>query len=93
MVQPKEVVDVISFWDEWSRCISSGYQRDHYYRLGELDSCGKQWQDFKTASRAKMAKTQEEAKAMLATTHFHKRQNVSPTIGVIWELKETPGWD
>ncbi|CAB9526720.1 expressed unknown protein [Seminavis robusta] len=93
MVQPKEVVDVSMFWDEWSRCVSSGYQRDQYYRLGKFDNCAKQWNDFKTAGRAKVAKTEEEAKGMLAKTHLYQRKNVSPTAGVIWELKETPGWD
>lgn len=93
MSQSSEVVDVASFWDEWTRCVSSRHQRDQYYRFGKFDSCSKQWQDFKTAGRAKMAKTEEEAKEILATTYFHKQSHISPTAGVIWELKEKPGWD
>ena len=93
MVQPTEVVDVASFWDEWSRCVNSRYQRDQYYRFGQFDSCSKQWNDFKIAGRAKMAKTEAEAKELLASTYFHKKSTLSPTAGVIWELKETPGWD
>jgi len=93
MVQPTEVVDVASFWDEWSRCVSSRYQRDQYYRFGKFDSCSKQWNDFKIASRAKLAKTEDDARELLSTTYFHQRSNVSPTAGVIWEMKETPSWD
>lgn len=96
MVQPKEVVDLSLYWDEWSRCVNSRYQRDQYYRFGKFDTCSKQWHDFKVACRAKVTKAEveeEKAKELLATTFYHKKTNVSPTVGVIWELKETPGWD
>jgi hypothetical protein len=47
--------------------------------------------------RAKLCRTREEAEALLETTYY--RQNLgsdltkSPTAGVIWELKEKPGWE
>ena len=93
MSQPSEIVDVSMFWKEWTSCVSSRHQRDQYYRFGQFDNCSKQWQDFKTASRAKMCKTENEARKLLSTTYYHQRTQISPTAGVIWELKETPGWD
>lgn len=92
MVQPKEVVDVSFYWDEWSRCVNSRYQRDQFYRFGQFDSCSKQWNDFKIACKAKVTKQEDEAKALLETTYHHKRSNVSPTAGIIWELKDPPSW-
>jgi hypothetical protein len=91
-IQPKEVVDAAFYWDEWSRCVSSRYQRDQFYRFGQFDNCSRQWNDFKTAAKAKMAPTEEEAKEMLTTTYYHKKSNASPTVGVIWELKDPPSW-
>ena len=93
-IHPKEVVNVSFYWDEWTRCVNSGYQRDQYYRFGKFDNCSRQWNDFKIATRAKFrTETEDEAKKMLETTYFHKKNNVSPTVGVIWDLKDPPSWD
>jgi hypothetical protein len=92
-MDPKETVPVGSYWSEWSRCLTASYQRDQLYRMGQFDDCSKQWQDVKTAMRAKFIKNEQEAKELLETTFYYQRRNVSPTAGVIWELKETPGWE
>jgi hypothetical protein len=83
------------FWDEWARCIGSRYQADHLYRVGRLDSCSRQWKDFKTATRARfmIAKDPKRAKELLDTTYYQKRTTISPTAGAIWELKKKPGWN
>jgi hypothetical protein len=83
------------FWDEWARCISSRYQADHWYRVGRLDSCSRQWKDLKTATKARfmIAKNPQGAKELLDTTYYQKRTTISPTAGAIWELKEKPGWN
>mmetsp|Transcript_8063 Transcript_8063/g.9727 ORF Transcript_8063/g.9727 Transcript_8063/m.9727 type:complete len:98 (+) Transcript_8063:172-465(+) len=97
MVQANDVVNLRTYFDEWSRCVGSGYQKDHLYRFGKFDTCSPQWQDIKTAFRAKSSNDPAEAKALIESTHY--KQNLgsdpacSPTSGVIWELKETPGWD
>jgi hypothetical protein len=90
-----EFVVLSVYWDEWSRCIGSRYQRDHLYRLGRLDPCSKQWNDFKIASRAKVVQWKDPAAAevLLDATYYRKRTTISPTAGAIWELKERPGWD
>jgi len=92
-----EVVEVSLslYWDEWSRCIGSRYQRDHLYRVGRLDSCSRQWQDLKIAGRAKFLQNKDPAKCkeMMDNTFYKKRTTISPTAGAIWELKEKPGWD
>ncbi|KAL3795341.1 hypothetical protein HJC23_009514 [Cyclotella cryptica] len=96
MVQPNDVVNVVTFIDEWTRCIGSGYQRDSLYRLGKFDSCSAQWNDIKLAFKAKAASDPDEAKRLLEQTHYKKNLGsdlkVSPTAGVIWDLKEQPGW-
>mmetsp|Transcript_66954 Transcript_66954/g.187148 ORF Transcript_66954/g.187148 Transcript_66954/m.187148 type:complete len:123 (+) Transcript_66954:34-402(+) len=83
------------YWDEWSRCIGSRFQRDQLYRLGRLNSCSREWQDLKTAGRAKFLqyKDPEKCKKMMDSTFYKKRTTISPTAGAIWELKEKPGWD
>jgi hypothetical protein len=93
--KPIEYVVLRVYWDEWSRCIGSRYQRDHLYRLGRLDPCSRQWKDFKTASRAKVVQYKDPAKAegMMDSTFYKKRTTISPTAGAVWELKETPSWD
>ena len=67
------------------------------YRYGKFDSCSKQWKDLRTAVSAKMKKDKEEALAMLEKTRYKQTlgsdQTKSPTAGVIWDLKEKPGWD
>lgn len=80
------------YWDEWSRCIGSRYQRDSLYRVGRLDNCRRQWNDFKTAGRAKFLqfKDPETCKQMMDSTFYKKRTTISPTAGAIWELKEKP---
>jgi hypothetical protein len=92
-MQPKEIVPLGTYWSEWSRCFTSTYKRDQLYRIGQLDDCSKQWQDVKTALKAKFVKDPKEAEQMINKTHYRQRTTVSPTAGVIWELTETPGWD
>lgn len=97
MVQPNEIVNVIHFFDEWTRCIGSSYQKDSLYRHGKFDSCTAQWNDLKTAMKAKTTSDPEEAERLLAQTHFRKNLGSdltqSPTAGVIWDLKEKPCWE
>jgi hypothetical protein len=83
------------FWDEWARCIGSRYQADHLYRVGRLDSCARQWQDLKTATRARflVMRDPQAARELLDSTYFKKRTTISPTAGAIWELKDKPGWN
>mmetsp|Transcript_23693 Transcript_23693/g.50009 ORF Transcript_23693/g.50009 Transcript_23693/m.50009 type:complete len:100 (-) Transcript_23693:21-320(-) len=97
MVQSNDVVNLITFIDEWTRCISSGYQRDSLYRFGKFDACSAQWNDLKTAFKAKAASDPKEAQKLIESTHY--KQNLgsdpqrSPTAGAIWDLKEKPTWD
>jgi hypothetical protein len=88
---------VIRFFDEWTRCIGSGYQKDSVYRHGKFDSCTAQWNDLKTAMTAKTTSDPEEAQRLLAQTHYRKNLGSdltqSPTAGVIWDLKEKPCWE
>ena len=92
-MQPKEVVNFSQFLTEWSRCLTAKYQRDVLYRFGKFDDCGRQWQDVRNAFRAKISRDEASAKKLVEETFHHKRTTVSPTVGVIWEAKETPGWD
>jgi hypothetical protein len=92
-MQPKEVVDFSIFLGEWSRCLTGRYQRDRLYRFGKFDDCGKQWRDVRTALSAKLSRDEANATKLVESTYYHKSTTVSPTDGVIWELKETPGWD
>lgn len=91
----QEIVVMRLYWDEWSRCIGSRYQRDHLYRLGRFDTCSRQWKDFKIASKAKFIqfKDPEKARELINSTYCNKRKTISPTAGAIWELKKTPSWD
>jgi hypothetical protein len=93
--KPTDFIVMTTYWDEWSRCIGSRYQRDHMYRVGRLDTCSKQWKDFKIAARAKVIQWKEPARAeeMIQNTYYKKRTTISPTAGAIWEFKEKPGWD
>jgi hypothetical protein len=97
MPQSNDVVDLSVFVDEWSRCVSSRYQRDSLYRFGRFDSCTPQWSDLKLAFKAKTLSNPDEAQKIVATTHYQKNLGsdpaASPTAGVIWELKSPPGWD
>jgi len=92
-MQPKEVVDFGLFMKDWSKCLSVKYQRDQLYRFGKFDDCAAQWKDVKDAMRAKLLNDEDEARRIMEETYRHKRLTISPTIGVIWELKEKPGWD
>jgi Protein of unknown function (DUF3128) len=96
MPQANDVVDMFLFFDEWSRCIGSRYQRDRLYRYGKFEGCSKQWKDVGIAMKAKMCKNREEAEAMVAETHYRRTLGSdpknSPTAGIIWDLKEKPGW-
>lgn len=93
MVQPKQVVDIMTFVDEWSRCISTINQMGVYYRQGSFDDCSKEWQDVKTAVHAKLQGDADIARKILTETSYSKRSTESPTVGIIWKLKEKPGWD
>ena len=83
------------FWNEWARCIGSGYQSDSLYRHGRLDGCGKQWNDLKLAAEARLTQWRNPLRAeeLINSTYYMKRTTISPTAGAIWELKERPGWD
>jgi hypothetical protein len=90
-----EAIKVGLYWDEWARCIGSGYQSDSLYRHGKLDSCGKQWKDLKLAAEARLVQWRNPARAkeLIDSTFYWKRTRISPTAGAIWELKEKPGWN
>eukprot|EP00580_Thalassiosira_gravida_P009182 CAMPEP_0201633650 /NCGR_PEP_ID=MMETSP0493-20130528/6890_1 /ASSEMBLY_ACC=CAM_ASM_000838 /TAXON_ID=420259 /ORGANISM="Thalassiosira gravida, Strain GMp14c1" /LENGTH=101 /DNA_ID=CAMNT_0048105393 /DNA_START=119 /DNA_END=424 /DNA_ORIENTATION=+ len=97
MVQPNDVVNVVAFFDEWTRCIGSGFQKDSLYRFGRFDGCYAQWKDIRIAMKAKTNTDSNEATKLLETTHYHKNlgsndPKTSPTAGVIWDLKDEPGW-
>ncbi len=83
------------YWDEWSRCVSSGYQMDSLYRNGKIDGCSKQWKDLKLAAEARLVqwRNPQKAQKLIASTYYTKRTTISPTAGAIWELKEEPGWN
>ena len=61
------------------------------------DACTPQWNDIKIALKAKTESDPVKATEMIETTHY--KQNLgsdlksSPTAGVIWDLKDPPGWD
>ena len=96
MPQDKDAVNMFLFFDEWSRCIGSRYQRDRLYRYGKFEGCSRQWNDLQIAMKAKLCKNRDEAVALIAQTSYHQNlgSNLknSPTAGVIWDLKEKPGW-
>jgi hypothetical protein len=96
MPQDNNVVDMFLFFDEWSRCIGSRYQRDRLYRYGKFEGCSKQWKDLQIAMKAKISKSRGDAEALIAQTHYRKSVGSdlknSPTDGIIWDLKEKPGW-
>ena len=62
----------------------------------KTDACSAQWKDVRIALRAKATSDPDEARRMLAETHYKRNlgsdQERSPTAGVIWDLKEVPGW-
>mmetsp|Transcript_15101 Transcript_15101/g.18409 ORF Transcript_15101/g.18409 Transcript_15101/m.18409 type:complete len:100 (+) Transcript_15101:114-413(+) len=97
MPQNNDVVNLWTFFDEWTRCCSSGYQRDSLFRFGKFDSCTPQYKDLKVALKAKIMKDENEAREAIANTFYKKNLgsdlNTSPTANAIWELKEKPGWD
>ena len=90
-----DAVNVGLYWDEWSRCIGSGYQSDSLYRHGKLDGCGRQWRDLKLAAEARLTqwRNPQRARDLIESTYYVKRTTISPTAGAIWELKEKPGWE
>lgn len=92
-MQPKEIVDFGHFVTEWSKCLTAGHQRDQLYRFGTFDDCARQWNDVKNAMRAKISRDEMYARKIMEDTYYNQRTTVSPTIGVIWEQKEKPGWD
>jgi len=90
-----EAIKVGLYWDEWARCVGSGYQSDSLYRHGKIDGCGKQWKDLKLAAEARLVQWRNPARAkeLIDSTYYKKRTTISPTAGAIWELKERPGWN
>ena len=98
MPQSNEVVNLWLYVDEWSRCVSSRYQRDSLYRFGRFDACPAQFADIKTAVRAKMMSDEDEARKLETGTHYRQvrlgsNPRTSPTAGHIWDLKDPTGWD
>ena len=97
MPQSNDVVNLWTYFDEWTRCCSSSYQRDSLYRFGKFDSCGPQYKDLRVAIKCKMMNDVEEAKQLIETTHYSLNLGSDPknstTMGAIWELKEKSGWD
>lgn len=66
-------------------------------RYYNIESCTAQWNDVKLAFKAKSASDPDKAKEILSTTYYKQHlgsdSKRSPTAGVIWELKDKPGWD
>lgn len=97
MPQSNKIVNLWTYFDEWTRCCSTSYQKDSLYRFGKFDSCTPQFQDLKIAIRAKLLKDEQEAKELIAQTFYKRNLGSDPknstTAGVIWELKDVPGWD
>lgn len=89
--EPK-ATNLMTFVDEWSRCISTVNQLGVYYRQGKFDDCSMEWDDINMALSAKFARNPDEARKILAETSLAKRTIESPTVGVIWKLKDKPGW-
>lgn len=96
MPQSNDVVNLWTYFDEWTRCCSSTYQRDSLYRFGHFDSCSGPYKDLGKAIRAKVMSDEVEAKKLVATTFYEQNLGSdlknSPTAGAIWELKSKPGW-
>jgi Protein of unknown function (DUF3128) len=90
---PQSVVDAGLYFSEWSSCLTGKYQRDQLYRFGKFDDCHRQWQDLTQIVSAKFMNDEDEARRIVQQTYHYQRTNISPTIGIIWEAKETPGWD
>jgi hypothetical protein len=88
-----ELPSVTIFFNEWMTCLSVRNQAHNVYRHGKFDTCKHAWNDFKIAMRSKVSKSPEKAKQLLESTELMRRNKVSPTVGVIWELKETPSWE
>ena len=67
------------------------------YTIHFKDACAAQWNDLKIAMKAKTTADPDEAKRLLETTNYKQNLGsdlkVSPTAGVIWDLKDKPCWD
>jgi hypothetical protein len=96
MTQSSKVVNISLFFHEWTRCIGSRYQSDYMYRYGKFSSCSDELQDLQIAFQAKVCKNRSDAENLISTTSYYRHlggdPKNSPTAGIIWELKETPGW-
>lgn len=73
-------------------------QQIYYYHItNNIESCTEQWKDLKLAMKAKTTSDPDEAQRLLSQTYYKKNLGSdlkqSPTAGVIWDLKERPGWD
>mmetsp|Transcript_22373 Transcript_22373/g.32715 ORF Transcript_22373/g.32715 Transcript_22373/m.32715 type:complete len:101 (+) Transcript_22373:117-419(+) len=97
MPQSNDVVNLWTYFDEWTRCCSSSFQKDSLYRFGNFDSCGPQYSDLRIALNAKLMKDEEEAKEVISQTYYSRNlgsdSKNSTTAGAIWDLKETPSWN
>jgi len=97
MPQPNSIVNLWTFVDEWSRCLSSRYQRDSLYRWGAFDDCSHQYQDLKSALHAKLMSDSNQALDIIQQTYYRKHLGSdplnSPTQEHIWNIKSTPGWE
>ena len=92
-MQPQEIVDFGMFLSEWSKCLTAKHQRDSLYRLGQFDDCTNQWNDIKIACQAKVfTPNTADAIQLIQNTYHYKRTTISPTAGVIWTIKDKPGW-
>jgi hypothetical protein len=88
------IMNLGEFWQEWSRCITFQHQRDHLYRLGTFDDCSVQWNDYTAVLAVKFTNDVQKAKHVIqSTTLYQNKKAISPTVGVIWEAKDTPSWD
>ncbi|KAL7557698.1 hypothetical protein ACA910_018494 [Epithemia clementina (nom. ined.)] len=92
-MQPKEVVNLNKFWNEWLRCQSFRYQRDQVYRFGRFESCSNRWDDLWKAARAKVSTDTKYAKEIMDTTYYRRTHKKSSTMGVIWDAKNPPSWE
>lgn len=92
-MHPQSVVDVGLYFSEWSKCLTGKYQRDQLYRFGKFDDCTRQWNDVIQIVHAKFVTEEREAIRIVQQSYHYQRMNISPTIGIIWDAKDTPGWD
>lgn len=66
---------------------------------GKFEGCSKQWKNLGIDCHESQicARNRDEAQTMVAVTHYRRSTlgsdpRNSPTAGIIWDLKEKPGW-